>query len=520
MANVVVSAIATFNGKALKKGQKELSAFDKQAQQLGKTFNRVFATTAIVAFSKKAINAFAADEKAAKSLAVQLENTGNAFRVNEVEAYIAQLQGLYGVLDDQLRPAFQTLLNATGSITLSQKALQTALNVSAGTGKDLESVVAAIAKGASGTTTSLARLGTGLDKATIASGDMNKIMAALDKKFAGQAQARLTTYAGKMDLLKVSAANATEIIGKGLIDALTAIGKDNSIDQATNSMNNFATAIANTATGMGQLIGEIKKVIDSDVGKFLLGIAALLTLGKKQLVLGAAGLIAYDIGKTSSAGSGSSTARVKDMNITNKLFKARNEEYKIITASNKAKTEIDKLKDKFDVERIGLMAALNAATDEETKLRIRAQLAILDNNEALAKKINAEMEGKKAVDELSRAMTTAADAILTAGQKVLLGLGVDPSQMPGGKITGIGGFPDISNLANVSLNNPSFGTSAEAMGLGLALGFTPGRSNAPQEIKITVDTTAGGDRLSQAIAESIQIATKNGFSTVPAGQGF
>jgi hypothetical protein len=520
MANVVVSAIATFNGKALKKGQKELSAFDKQAQQLGKTFNRVFATTAIVAFSKKAINAFAADEKAAKSLAVQLENTGNAFRVNEVEAYIAQLQGLYGVLDDQLRPAFQTLLNATGSVTLSQKALQTALNVSAGTGKDLENVVAAIAKGASGTTTSLARLGTGLDKATIASGDMNKIMAALDKKFAGQAQARLSTYAGKMDLLKVSAANATEIIGKGLIDALTAIGKDNSIDQATNSMNNFATAIANTATGMGQLIGEIKKVIDSDVGKFLLGIAALLTLGKKQLVLGAAGLIAYDIGKTQNAAPSSSTARVKDMNITNKLFKARNEEYKIITASNKAKTEIDKLKDKFDVERIGLMAALNAATDEETKLRIRAQLAILDNNEALAKKINAEMEGKKAVDELSRAMTTAADAILTAGQKVLLGLGVDPSQMPGGKITGIGGFPDISNLANTSLNNPNFGTSAEAMGLGLALGFTPGGSNALQEIKITVDTTAGGDRLSQAIAETIQIATKNGFSTVPAGQGF
>jgi len=519
MANVVVSAIATFNGKALKKGQKDLSAFDKQAQQLGKTFSRVFATTAIVAFSKKAINAFAADEKAAKSLAVQLENTGNAFRVNEVEAYIAQLQGLYGVLDDQLRPAFQTLLNATGSVTLSQKALQTALNVSAGTGKDLESVVAAIAKGASGTTTSLARLGTGLDKATIASGDMNKIMAALDKKFAGQAQARLTTYAGKMDLLKVSAANATEIIGKGLIDALTAIGKDNSIDQATNSMNSFATAIANTATGMGQLIGEIKKVIDSDVGKFLLGIAALLTLGKKQLIVGAAGLIAYDIGK-GTGGSSSSTARVKDYTITTKLFKARNEEYKIITASNKAKSEIDKLKDKLDVERIGLMAALNAATDEETKLRIRAQLAILDNNEALAKKLNAELESVKAVDELSRAMTTAADAILTAGQKVLLGLGVDPSQMPGGKITGIGGFPNISNLANTSLNNPNFGTSAEAMGLGLALGFTPGGSNAPQEIKITVDTTAGGDRLSQAIAESIQIATKNGFSTVPAGQGF
>jgi len=520
MANVVVSAIATFNGKALKKGQKELSAFDKQAQQLGKTFNRVFATTAIVAFSKKAINAFAADEKAAKSLAVQLENTGNAFRVNEVESYIANLQKLYGVLDDQLRPAFQTLLNATGSVTLSQKALETALNVSAGTGKDLESVVAAIAKGATGTTTALARLGTGLDKATIASGDMNKIMAALDKKFAGQAQARLSTYAGKMDLLKVAAADATEIIGKGLIDGLTAIGKDNSIDQAANSMNNFATAIANTATGMGELIAQVKKIIDSDVGKFLLGLTALLTLGKKQVIAGAVGLIAYDIGKGTGS-TNTSTARVKDYNITTKLFKARNEEYKIITASNKTKSEVDKLKEKFDVERIGLEAARNGAIDAETKLRIDAKIAILDNNEALAKKISAELEGKKAVDELSKAMTSAADAILTAGQKVLLGLGVDPSQMPGGTIKGTGGFPDVSNLANTSLNNPNFGTSTGAMGLGLALGFTPGGGSiAPQEIKITVDTTAGGDRLSQAIAETIQIATKNGFSTVPAGQGF
>jgi len=183
MANVVVSALATWNGKALKKGKQDLNAFDKQAKALNKSLTRLFATGALVAFSKKAINAFANDEKAAKSLAVQLENTGNAFRISEVEDYIASLQSLYGVLDDQLRPAFQTLLNATGSVTLSQQALETALNVSAGTGKDLASVVAAIAKGASGTTTALSRLGTGLDKATIASGDMNKIMAALDKKF-------------------------------------------------------------------------------------------------------------------------------------------------------------------------------------------------------------------------------------------------------------------------------------------------------------------------------------------------
>jgi len=520
MANVVVSAIATFNGKALKKGQKDISAFDKQAQKLGKTFTRVFATTAIVAFSKKAINAFAADEKAAKSLAVQLENTGNAFRVNEVESYIAGLQSLYGVLDDQLRPAFQTLLNATGSVTLSQQALETALNVSAGTGKDLASVVAAIAKGASGTTTALARLGTGLDKATIASGDMNKIMAALDTKFAGQAQARLTTYAGKMDLLKVAAADATEIIGKGLIDAISAIGKDNSIDQAANSMNNFAVAIANTAKGMGELIGQIKRMLDSDVGKFLLGVTALLTLGKKQLIVGAAGLIAYDIGKTQKPssnftfGSGNPLQRAETKAIKDSVYYRKQE-----NAALKAKTAVDALRDKFDLERIGLTAALNAATDEETKLRLKAQLAILDNNEALAKKLLAEMEGTKVTVELTKqfyALSEATKALLTS-------FGVDPSQVgPGGTILG-GAGGRVGNLANAAINNPSFASSGAGMDLGLALGFTPGSrtaSAAPQEIIVTVNTSAGGDRLSQAIAESIQIATKNGYSTVPAGQGF
>lgn len=497
MANVVVSAIATFNGKALKKGKKELSAFDKQAQQLGKTFNRVFATTALVAFSKKAINAFAADEKAAKSLAVQLENTGNAFRVDEVEAYIAQLQGLYGVLDDQLRPAFQTLLNATGSVTLSQQALETALNVSAGTGKDLASVVAAIAKGASGTTTALARLGTGLDKATIASGDMNKIMAALDKKFSGQALARLDTYAGKMDLLKVAAANATEIIGKGLIDALTALGKDNSIDQAANSMNGFANAIANTAKGMGELIGQVKQIIDSDVGKFLLAITALLTLGKKQLILGTAGLIAYDIGKTSKSTSnfsyGAGNPRA-DLVLQKKLTAAKKEEYNILVASNKTKSEIDKLKDKFDLERIGLMAALNNATDAETKLRINAQLAILNNDEALAKKILAEMNAAEAAKKLA-----AATADLEAAFKATIArLAIyDPVRniAPGQT----GPFPPtISNVPSAPFVGTPFGQA----------GGNTGPINA--NIELVLAPNAGD--FEQLIYNSFLINQKNGNS--------
>ena len=502
MANVVVSAIATFNGKALKKGQKDLSAFDKQAQKLGKTFNRVFATTAIVAFSKKAINAFAADEQAAKSLAIQLENTGNAFRVDEVEAYIAKLQGLYGVLDDQLRPAFQTLLNATGSVTLSQKALETALNVSAGTGKDLASVVAAIAKGASGTTTALSRLGTGLDKATIASGDMNKIMAALDKKFAGQAAARLETYAGKMDLLKVASANATEIIGKGLIDALTALGKDNSIDQAANSMNSFATAIANTTKGIGELIGEVKKIVDSDVGKFLLAIAALLTLGKKQLILGTAGLIAYDIGKTQSPSSnftyGSGNPRA-DLILQKKLTTAKKDEYNIITASNKARTEIDKLKDKFDLERIGLAAALNFNISAEDKLRVNALTAIANNNEALAKKYNAELDAALGAKALADSTNQAAIAVGNLGPALFNALG---------EMTGRGRnqiAPDEFARVPQGVTNTGAQTAASAA------------ATAQATATLTLDPNASSDKLVSAIGEIVRVNLKYGNKLVPAG---
>ena len=502
MANVVVSAIATFNGKALKKGQKDLNAFDKQAQQLGKTFSRVFATTAIVAFSKKAINAFAADEQAAKSLAVQLENTGNAFRVDEVEAYIAKLQGLYGVLDDQLRPAFQTLLNATGSVTLSQKALETALNVSAGTGKDLASVVAAIAKGASGTTTALQRLGTGLDKATLASGDMNKIMAALDKKFSGQALARLDTYAGKMDLLKVAAANATEIIGKGLIDALTALGKDNSIDQAANSMNGFAYAIANTAKGMGELIGQVKQIIDSDVGKFLLALTALLTLGKKQLIVGAAGLIAYDIGKNQPGTSSKNVGGYSGIPLQktqNKLIKDSNYYRTQELASLKKKTALDELRDKFDVERIGLMKALNETVDAETKLRINAKIAILDNNEALAKKYLAELNAAEAAKKLAVDLSAAGDMAYQAFGGILNLLGRGGDQGPG------------KNLSNATVINNYYNNypGGESMAVGAATGNTTVNVNVPGMIET--------NKITELVQEGILRAKYEGRILNPAG---
>jgi len=74
VANVVVSALATWNGKALRKAKQDVSVFNKQLQGLARTFGVAFSATAIVAFSKQAVKAFAEDELAARSLALQLEN--------------------------------------------------------------------------------------------------------------------------------------------------------------------------------------------------------------------------------------------------------------------------------------------------------------------------------------------------------------------------------------------------------------------------------------------------------------
>ena len=91
-ADVVVSALAEWNGKALKKADKDVSVFDKSVKSLAKTFAGVFAAGKLLNYSKNAINAFIADEKAAKSLEVQLNNLGYSFSAPGVELYIANLQ--------------------------------------------------------------------------------------------------------------------------------------------------------------------------------------------------------------------------------------------------------------------------------------------------------------------------------------------------------------------------------------------------------------------------------------------
>lgn len=556
MANVVVSAISTFNNKGLKKGKKEISAFEKQVKTFGRTFAAAFSVTALTRFSREAVKAFAADEAAAKALEIQLKNTGYQFSSPAVELYIANLQKTTGVLDDQLRPAFQQLLTVTGSITMSQDALNTAMDVSAATGKSLTQVTTALSRAYAGNTTGLSRLGAGLDKNLLKAGNMDEIMAELNNKFSGQAAARLDTYAGKLSLLSVAAANSREIIGKGLLDALSALGKDNSIEGATNSMEDFATATSEVLVGLGKVVGRLKEIasiggIDASFLRNIPGIGAVI---RGTELLRGAGRQEVDRGgqERTATRIANQQRKIEAQAIRNSvaLRKAENEQLK-------KKTAVEQLREKFDLERIGLTAALKQATDDETKLRLRAQLAILDNDEAMAKKILAEMNATDSLNKFTTELISSTDKISTMINKLyteFLGMGLSKQEasalahqsgrleaqyqaftdkgsssttftqsplnkIPSGAINPQQQFTSSAIMADLLV--PATVKQSEAIMASMSARYTA-QADAyfknQQEIIITVDTANTGDKFNQLIAESIQSATRNGYSTSAAGQ--
>jgi hypothetical protein len=513
MPNLIVSAVSTFDNKGLKKGKKEVATFEKQVKSFAKTFAAAFSVTALTRYGKAAVKAFAADEQAAKSLEQQLKNTGYQFSSPAIEIYIANLQKTTGVLDDQLRPAFQQLLTITGSITTSQDALNTALNISAGTGKSLTAVTTALSRAYAGNTTGLSRLGAGLDKTLLKTGDMDAIMAELNKKFSGQSAARLTTYAGKMDLLAVASADAQEIIGKGILDSLTLLSDDNTIEGLTEGMENFATATSEVIVGLGKIGSKLKELTNiPGVGNIFdirnIPILGAIIPGVREIGRGAIPQVDRG-GQERTATRIAAQQRVLEaraIKSATTLRKAENDQLK-------KKTEVDKLAEQFNVTLIGLQKALGETVDEETKARLRGLIAIEKNDEALAKKALAELAAAQAAARLAATYDQALESVKLMNAKIaafLTSMSVKGFDIPGldsltgaGTIGGGGGGGGITGTLGGSVFDPSFARRGEERSM--------------QGINITVDTAATGDRFAALIAESLQIAQKSGVSYGIAG---
>lgn len=162
------------------------------------------------------------DEAAQLKLATTLKNVTNATdaQTKAVEDYILKTELAYGVTDDQLRPSLDRLVRSTKSVEEAQKLQTLALNISAGTGKELTAVSEALAKAHDGNFGALKRLGVSIDESIIKSKDFDAATAALASTFKDQASIQADTFDGKMRRLSVAFNEGKETVGAFILDAI------------------------------------------------------------------------------------------------------------------------------------------------------------------------------------------------------------------------------------------------------------------------------------------------------------
>ena len=242
MANIVIDLAAQFTGaNAFKKADTATEKLSKNVKSLGRTLGLTLGVGAILAYGKAAVKAAAEDEKAQKQLALALKNVGLGRDIAASEAYIQRLQSEFGIVDDQLRPAYQSLAIATQSTAKSQELMNIALDIAAANSLDVGQVTAALSKAYLGNNTALGKLGVGISKADLKAGNFDDIMNKLAKTFKGAASASADTFAGKLARLSVSFENAKEILGQGLIDSFMILTDSQGIEELQVKIENFAT---------------------------------------------------------------------------------------------------------------------------------------------------------------------------------------------------------------------------------------------------------------------------------------
>ena len=540
-SNIFVKLTTEFNGIALDKGQKQLTDFEKTAQKVGKTLGAAFAVHKIVQFGKSAVNAFLESEKAGKSLNQTLNNLGMAYKSPAVDMYLNKLSLQVGIVDEQLKPAYNSLLIATRDTAMAQSLLNTALDVSAGTGKDLTSVVAALSKGYLGNNTALQRLGVGLSKAELSGSKFSDLITILNDTFQGQASYAAQGYTGDVMKLGVAYDQLKESIGKGILTGLDSAG---SIDQTTQSIVGLGNAI-------GYLTGNISKFV----------------IGNLQLFKGSTWVKFWNdlTGKTViTPGAGSDrggAAKMADAR-AEKLSKTQANTAKLQTAAakaqlaaTKAQTLLDRAGTILDVQQAEIYAALQGKITDNERLRLELQLALLTKNAAAADMLSQELlisqlqttDLAKTISTLPKALNPFADwpkyiqdliaqlallsqaipslcppssgpASLSPGGSVLLGLGIDPSQIgPGGVFTSpMNNYPISNGLSTV---NPNLSTNADFFsnlyGVGMA---NNSASQGTPQINLTLNVD--GSEFARAVQNAQLDINKSGLPTIPAGQGF
>ena len=216
LPNIRIDIASVFKDKGFKQATTASQKLGASFNVLGKQLAAAFSITAVAKFAQVSTRAFMDKQKETAQLTSALESLNQAFKLPEVDAFLDKLEDAYKIGGEQLVPAFSQLARVTGDVEKAQSLLNLSLDVAAGTGKDVQSVTAAISRAMSGNTASLSKLNVGLDKNLLKYGKLDDILDILQGKFEGSAARAVNTFEGQIKTLSVAADRAQEKIGEGL----------------------------------------------------------------------------------------------------------------------------------------------------------------------------------------------------------------------------------------------------------------------------------------------------------------
>jgi hypothetical protein len=274
--------VIEFLGKDISAGR-TADQVEGRMSKLGGTFSKVGKVAAVglaagTVVAGKALfdmtKRAAEDAQQQAILAKALQNNAGATKgqVAATEDWISAQGKALGVTDDQLRPALGNLVRATGDVSKAQKLASLAMDVSAGSGKDLGAISTALAKAQNGNVGALGRLGIATKDAHGKTKSFAQIQDELAKKFGGSAKANADTFSGKMSRLKLIFDEAKESLGAKLLPVLTDMA-DWFISKGLPAIQNFGDWMRDhlgpVFTAIGDVIKRVTGGMNGDVGKNL-----------------------------------------------------------------------------------------------------------------------------------------------------------------------------------------------------------------------------------------------------------
>jgi hypothetical protein len=405
MTDLAIRIATTMDATGLNKADKQVKSFEKSVKSLGRTLGLSLSVAAVVAFGKKAAQAFIQDEKEAQRLTTAVKNLGLELSAPAISQYIDNLSKISGVTDSQLRPAFQALLQTTASVTASQQLLSQAIDVSVGSGIELTTVSQDLANAYIGVTRGLRKYNLGLTQAELKAASFEDISARLNKQFSGANAAFLDTYAGKLQMLGTAAGEAQEAIGASVIELAMAVTGASDVEQLIGkiaSTTDFAVArLDNFIEGWKIL----KTIINSSLGEFKKNIQAVQVEEfnrrmRRDYMKPFAGT---NIPMSPQALAQQRAAEAERRKQTEQMRKEQEKQTKELKKQNSLK----KTGTLFDQTQIQIIAALKGKVSADDRKRLELQLALATENVSEVERLGKQLAISQGLGEdLAKFLTT------------------------------------------------------------------------------------------------------------------